>query len=199
MPEALLGEPRALEVVAAADAADHGVLGHLDPVEADRRMAVRIGVGEGWVVDDLDAVELAIDEEQGRQLLAVDEGVRHDDVDARHVAVGHEPLLAVDDPAALAAACGGLDARGIGAGLGLRDRVGVVELAAQRRLQVALDLLGRAAPEHVVGTRHVPRERVRGASELLLDEEPLDLRPTLSAVLHRMEPARQPRLDRPRS
>ena len=86
--------------------------------------------------------------------------------------------------------------RRIGAGLGLGDRVGVVQLAAQRRLEVALDLLGRAAPEHVVRARHVPRERVGGAPELLLDEEPLDLRPALPAVLDGVEPARQPRLDR---
>ena len=136
----------------------------------------------------------AVDQEERRQLLAVDERVRHHDVDARHVAVGHEPLLAVDHPAALAAARRGLDPRRVGAGLGLGDRVRVVQLAAQRRLEVALDLLGRAAAEHVVGARHVPRERVRGAPELLLDQEPLDLRPALPAVLHGMEPAREPRL-----
>ena len=136
----------------------------------------------------------AIHEEQGGQLLAVDEGVRHDDVDARNVAVGHEPLLAVDHPAALGAARRGLDPRRVGARLGLGDRIGVVQLAAQCRLEIALDLLGRAGAEHVVGARHVPRERVRRAPELLLHKEPLDLRPPLSAVLHGMEPAREPRL-----
>src|SRR3954471_15673192 len=40
-PEALLGEPGALEVVAAAGPADHGVVRHLDAGEADRRVAVR--------------------------------------------------------------------------------------------------------------------------------------------------------------
>ena len=54
-PEALLREPRALQLVAAADAADHVGLGDLDVAEADRRVAVGIVVGEGGVVDDLDA------------------------------------------------------------------------------------------------------------------------------------------------
>jgi hypothetical protein len=42
----------------------------------------------------------------------------------------------------------------------------------------------------------VPRQRIRGAPQLLLDEEPLDLGPALTAVLDSVEPARQPRLDR---
>ena len=159
-------------------------------------MAVRIGVGEGRVVHHLDAVELAVDEEQRGQALAVHEGARHHDVHRRDVAVGHEPLLAVDRPAALRARGRGLDPRGVGARLRLGDRVGVVQLAAQRRLQVALDLLGRAAGEHVVGAGHVPRQRVRRAPELLLDEEPLRLRPALAAVLARVQAARQAGSDR---
>ena len=54
-PEPLLGEPGALQLVAAADAADHVVLGDLDVGEADRRVAVGVVVGEARVVDDLDA------------------------------------------------------------------------------------------------------------------------------------------------
>ena len=71
----------------------------------------------------------------------------------------------------------------------LGDRVGVVQLAAQRRPQPAVDLLGRAVGEHVVGGRDVPGERVGRAAELLLDEEPLHVRPALPAVLARVQPA----------
>jgi hypothetical protein len=44
-------------------------------------MAVGVAVGEGRVVDDLDARRPALDEEQRRQLAAVDERLGHDDVD----------------------------------------------------------------------------------------------------------------------
>ena len=54
-PEPLLDEPRALQLVAAADAADHRVVADLDAVEAERRVPVRIVVRERRVVDDLDA------------------------------------------------------------------------------------------------------------------------------------------------
>src|SRR4029453_10537876 len=64
------------------------------------------------------------------------------------------------------------------------------------RLEVALDLLGRAAREHVVGARHVPGQRVGRAAQLLLDEEPLGLGPTWAAVLRRVQAGRQARLDR---
>src|ERR671925_2051166 len=67
-PEPLLGEPGALELAAAADPADHGVLADLDVLEPDRGVAVRVRVREGWVADDLDAAELPVDQEQRRQL-----------------------------------------------------------------------------------------------------------------------------------
>ena len=139
---------------------------------------------------------VAVDEEQGRQALAALDRVRHHDVHGGDVAVGDEPLLAVDHPASVAALGRRLDPRRVRAGVGLGDRVGVVELPAQRRLQVALDLLRRPAREHVVGARNVPRERVRRAAELLLDEEPLELRPALAAVLASVQAAAQPGLDR---
>jgi hypothetical protein len=73
----------------------------------------------------------------------------------------------------------------------LGDRVGVVQLAAQRRLEVALDLRVRAVGEDVVGAGHVPGQRVGDAPELLLDEEPLDVAPALAAVLDGVQPAAQ--------
>ena len=78
----------------------------------------------------------------------------------------------------------------------LGHRVGVVQLAAQGRPQLAVDLLGRAVGEHVVGGRDVPRERVGRAAELLLDEEPLDVRPALAAVLARVQAAGEPARER---
>jgi hypothetical protein len=66
--QALLGEPAALQVLATAQAADDGVVAHLDAGEAQRRVAVRVAVREGRVVDDLDARRAALDEEQRRQL-----------------------------------------------------------------------------------------------------------------------------------
>ena len=65
-PEPLLGEPRALQLVAPADAADHRVLADLDALEAQRRMPVRIVVRERRIVDDADARRARVDQEQRR-------------------------------------------------------------------------------------------------------------------------------------
>ena len=59
--EPLFGEPVALKRIAAAEAADNRVVADLDLVEADSRVAVRIGVREGWVIEDLDPVGFGID------------------------------------------------------------------------------------------------------------------------------------------
>ena len=194
--EPFLGEPGPLEVVAAAESADHGVLGHLHVGEAHGGMAVGVGVGEGRVVDDLDALVVAVHEEQRRQLLAVLPRLGHDDVDGGHVPVGDEPLLAVENPTVLAALGDGGDARRIGARVGLGDRVGVVQLAPQGGLEVTLDLLRGAARQHVVGGGHVPGEGIGRAPELLLDQKPLHLGPALPAVLGGVEAAGEPGLDR---
>ena len=178
------------------DPAHHGVVGHLHAGEADGGVAVRIGVRERGVVHELDSLRGAVDEEQRGLLLAVHERLRHDDVHGGHVPVGHEPLLAVDHPAVAGAPRGGLDARGVRAGVGLGHGVRVVELAPQGRAQVAVDLLRRAAGQDVVGAGHVPGERVGGTAELLLHQEPLGLRPALPAVLLGVEPAGEPCLDR---
>ncbi len=148
-------------------------------------MPVRIGVRERRVVDDLDAVERPVDEEQRRPRVRL----RDDDVDRRHVAVGDEPLLAADDPAAVAPLGPRRDAGGVRPRALLGHRVGVVQLAAQRRPQPAVDLLRRARPEHVVRARDVPRQGVGRAPELLLDQHPLALAPALAAVLDRVQTA----------
>src|SRR3954447_22751516 len=183
-PDPLLGEPCALQLVAGADAANHVLVAHLHAGEADRRVPVRIGVRERRVLDDRDARERRVDQEQRRPLAP---SIRDDDVDRRDVAGGDEPLLAVDHPAAVAPPCGGGDARRVRARVLLRHRVAVVTLAAERAPQPAVDLLGRARGEHVVGGRYVPRQRVGGAPELLLDQHPLELRPALAAVLARAQ------------
>ena len=159
-------------------------------------MAVRVVVREPRVVDELDAGGAGLDQEQRRQPLGAVDDVGHHDQHAGDVARGHEPLLAVDPPAAVRRDGGRGDAARVRAGLGLGDRVGVAALAAQRRDQVALDLLGRALEQDVVGARHVPVETVRDAAELLVDQEPLEHRPPLAAVLGGEPAAVQPRRDR---
>ena len=153
MPRRSSANHAALQVLAAAEAPDDGVVAHLDAGEAQRRVAVGVAVGEGRVVDHLDARRAALDEEQRRQLAAVDERLGHDDVDLRDVAVGDEPLLAVDAPAVLDARGGRRDPRRVGAGVLLGDGVGVVQLAAQRGLEVAVDLRLGAVGQDVVGAR----------------------------------------------
>jgi hypothetical protein len=103
--ETLLGEPAALQVVAAAQGADDRVVADLDAREAQRRVAVRVAVREQRVVDDLDPRRPAVDQEQRRQLGAVDEGLGHDDVHGGDVAVGDEPLSpSMRQPASVRAA-----------------------------------------------------------------------------------------------
>ncbi len=184
--EPLLGEPATLDLVAHPDAADDRLGADLDVGEANRRVAVRIGVRERRIVDELDAVGARLDEEQRRQALAAVDDVGDDDQHARDVARGHEPLLAGDQ---IAAAIGGhrdrRDPRRIGAGVGLGHRVGVAALAPQRRRDVALELLGRRVGPDVVDVRHPPVQAVGAAAELLVDEEPLEHRPSLAAALGR--------------
>ena len=166
------------------------------PLRRTRGMSVRVAVGEGRVVDDLHAGRRAFDQEQRGQAGPVHQRPGHDDEHRRDVAVGHEPLLAVQAPAVLGPGGGGGDAGGIRAGVLLGHRVGVVELAAQGGDQVALDLVGRPVGEDVVGAGNVPGERVGGAAELLLDQEPLDVRPALPAVLGGVQAAAQPPVQR---
>ena len=159
-------------------------------------MAVRIGVRERRIVDELDAVGAWLDQKQGRQALVTVDDVGDDDQHARDVARGHEPLL-TDDPIPVAGRDRDRrDPRRIGPGLGLGHRVRVAALAAQRRRHVALELLGRRVGPDVVDIGHVPVQAVGAAAELLVDEEPLEHRPALAAALHVDPAAVQPGGDR---
>ena len=91
---------------------------------------------------------------------------------------------------------GGRDRGGIRAGIALGHRVGVLELAAQRRAKVAVDLLVACVRPDVVGVRHVPMDRVRGPAVLLLDQRPLEPSPSLPTVLAGVQAAVQPGVDR---
>ena len=121
--------------------------------------------------------------------------VHHHDVEVGHVARRHEPLLGAGCASRRPCArpCRRCRA-GVGAGAALGDRIGVGALAAQRRLEVALDLLRRAAREHVVAAAHVPPDAVGVAAELLLHEHLLEGRPALAAVLDGVVAAVEPRL-----
>ena len=154
---------------------EHGVGRHLD-VEQDRRVAVRVVVRERRVLEERDAGDVAVDQEQRRQAVVAVDDVDHDDVVVGHVAGGDEPLLGLDPEAAVRAHGRAGDAAGVGAGVALGDRVRVGALAAQARLQVALDLLRRAEAEHVVGARPAPPDGVRVAAELLVHDHLLDHR-----------------------
>ena len=148
-------------------AAQHRVRRQLD-VELDRRMAVRVVVRERRILEELDAGHVAVDQEQRGQPRVAVHHVDHHDVVVRDVARRDEPLLGAQAPAAGPGALGRAGhAAGVRAGLALGDRVGVAALAAQRRPQVALDLLRRAVRQHVVGAGRratTPRSVLRPSS-----------------------------------
>jgi hypothetical protein len=195
-PQPLLGEPGPLQLFAAADGADHRVGRDLDRVQPDRRVAVGIAVGEAWVVDDLHAAGLDVDQEEGGEALVAFDHVGHHDQDRGDVAGGDEPLLAVQHVPVVARLGGGEDPGRIGTGVALGDRVGVAQLAAQRRAQVALGLFGAGVGPDVVGVGDVPVDRVGAAPELLGDQRPLHPRPVLPAVLAGVQAAAEVRRQR---
>ena len=160
-------------------------------------MAVRERVRERRVVDDLDPGPVAVDEEERRQPLVAVDDVHHHDVEVGHVARRDEPLLGPDAPAGGRALGRPGDPARVGAGPALGDGVGVGPLAAQRRLQVALDLLGRPPREHVVAAAHVPPDAVGVAAQLLLHEHLLEGRPPLAADVDGVVSADQPELAGP--
>ena len=84
----------------------------------------------------------------------------------------HVPLDAVEDPLVAVAAGGRLDRVDVGARALLGDRVALLALAADRRLEVALDLVRRGhrrAPGR--RGRRDPAQRVRHPAHLLLDQD----------------------------
>ena len=192
----LLHEPLVLQLVALAHQlrpAQHRVRRQV-AVEPDGGMAVRVVVGEGRIVHHLDPGRVAVDQEQRRQQLAVAQHVHHHDEVVGHVAGGDEPLLGAEVPAA-----GRLDRRAgdrtrVRPGAALGDGVRVGALAAQRRAQVPLDLLGRPAGQHVVAARHVPPDRIGVAAQLLLHQHLLDVVPAAPAQLHRVVARVEPAL-----
>ena len=185
--QTLLHEPHPLEVIALPDAPDDVVVVDHDIGEEQRGMPVRVVVGEGHIGNRLDAGCVCGDGKERGQLLAVHLGVGHDDDDRSDGAEGNKPLLAVDDPAAIACRhrCRG-HARGVTARIRLRHGVGIVQLPAQRGDEPALLLRGTRVLPDVVGVGDVPRDAIGRPTELLLDEEPLGDAPAVSAVLRRM-------------
>ncbi len=147
-----------------------------------RRVAVRVVVRERRIFEERDAGDAAVDQEQRRQPVVAVDDVDHDDVVVGHVAGGDEPLLGLDAEAGVGAHRGAGDAVRVGARVALGDGVGVGALAAQARLEVALDLLGRAEAEHVVGAGPAPPDGVRVAAELLVHDHLVDHRHLGAAV-----------------
>jgi hypothetical protein len=141
------------------------------------------------ILDDRDARPARLDQEQRRALRRD----RDDDDHVGDVAARDEPLLAADAPAAaVRERLGHRRDRGrVGARVLLGHRVGVLRLAAQHRPQPAVDLRLAPGRPHVVRVRHVPRDPVRRAAELLLDQRPRLVRPPLAAVRDGVEPAGQ--------
>ena len=196
--EPLLDEPGALQLVARADVADDVGVGDAHVGEAQRRVAVRVVVGEDRVVDDGDAGGVGGYGEQGRDARpvgSVGEGPGVDDEDGRDVAEGDEPLLAVDEPAAVDLRGGAGHHARVGAGARLGHGVRVVQLTAQGRVQPARLELGAGRAPDVVGVGDVPADRVGGAAERLLREEPLEVGPGVAAVLLEVEAALQTGLE----
>ncbi len=204
--QALLDEPGALQVVPAPDLADDVRVGDPHRVEPQRRVAVRVAVGERRVVDRGDPRGVRGHREQRAaarrrrvlEVLARLERVRHDHDHRRDGPERHEPLLAADLPAVRDPARDRADARRVAARELLGHGVRIVQLAAQRRLQPALLQLGRRGPPHVVRVRDVPGHGVAGPAELLLDEAPLDGAPGLAATLAAVQPTGHPGLQRGR-
>ena len=92
------------------------------------------------------------------------------------------------------------DARRVRAGVLLGHRVGVVQLAAQRGLQLALDLLGRAVREHVVGASGTCQESAFvERPNCSSTRNHSTWRPALAAVLARVQAAGRARARAPRA
>ena len=95
-------------------------------------MAVGVGMGEGRVVDHLDAGGVGVyREEGGKRVLAVDHVRHHDQTAAWSPVVTNHFSPLRRKPSAVGCADGGDPAR-VRAGVALGHRVGVADLAAKR-------------------------------------------------------------------
>ncbi len=165
------------------DVAQHAVQRQRRIGERVLGMAIGEVVGEVRIVGHLDAWQVLVDDEQRRLALqAVDRPGQHQEV-AGDVAVGDEPLLAREPVHVAVAHRLGADRPRVGAGVLLRDRVGVPMLAANVGQQVALDLVGSAVDEHVGRAPHQHPQTVGQPAQLLVHDDLLGQVEAAAAVL----------------
>ena len=168
----------------------------LTSVKQHRGVPVRVGVGEGRVVDDRYAWRIGRHREEGWQSVVTFDDVGHHHDHRRDRAVRDEPLLAIEQVAAVVCAVSDrCDAGGVRAGVGLGHRVGVMELPLEGWAQPPVDQLRAGRLPDVVGRWHVPADAVGVAAELLLDQQPLGRRPALTTVLRAVQAAGEPRIE----
>ena len=138
----LVAEPRVRERHAVALGADQLRGGHADVVERDDRVGVGVRVRVPRLAHQADARRVLVDDEHRvlALVLAADE-LRLEEEVVGAVVRRHVHLLAVQHVVVAVASRGGLDRVDVGAGARLGDRVALVALAADRRLQPPLDLL----------------------------------------------------------
>ena len=189
--EPLLDEPVFRELVSLAHLAEHRVLGKVHALEREDRMLEHERVGVARRADQTDAWLVLVDEEDGRfRGIAVDVRVHQEEV--RHVAGGHVPFLAVEDPSTIdVAPRSRANHRRVRACLLLGDRVRVAALPPGCGTQVALLLrLGAASERDRGAPREVP-QRARGTAPLFLDQHLLEgvetLTPVFQCVIDRIE------------
>jgi hypothetical protein len=183
----LVTEPRVGEAHAGALLADQLRGGHPHVVERHHGVRVRIRVGVARLAHQAHARRVLVDDEQRvlALVIAADElGLEEDVVGA---VVGRDVhLLAVEHVVAAVTARRRLDRVDVGARTRLGDRVALVALAADRRLQPGLDLLGRHHLRRPGGRGvQAPAQRIRDAADLLGDEHLLQRREPAAAKLLR--------------
>ena len=146
-------------------------------------MPIGKDVREERVVDDLHAVTREINEKQRREQVATVDDVGHHDQEIGVVATRDKPLLTAQPEAPVNTLRDRLDPRRVGAGIALRDGVGIRPITCERRLEVRVDLLGRTERENVVSATHQPPETIGDAPEFLVHDDVLHHLPALTAVL----------------
>src|SRR5262249_6670966 len=119
----------------------------------------------------LEALCIDVDEEGGDALarallrfIGAADGEEDDEVRTSHAA--DEMLAAVDDEVVTVPHRAGLDAHGVGPGVGLGEREGFLALALDGRDQVAVALLALAGVEDLRGAAHPADETVSRLADL---------------------------------